>query len=888
MDSGAAGARRKAKTYGKASHRDRFIFDVPASPSDSEDELQSSPAVSIRDMQASKASRMVHSITPVRKQTVQRKGIPEGPKSTGDSSEQGVLSGTATTDDFDIFDVPLADEDNARLNSPLKPAIKRRKVPGKDANGTLISSTGKPSGRTSKGRNMMGDSTTLDDAPRAPPSKLLSPFQMGKASKAATTASHGSTANSLHSKEEATQTDGTKSPRLETFKRKAPTSNEVDIPQSNLLSASRMLGKGKATEARSSKDSRAELKAKPRTMPAAMPAHHAQASAQEPRTPPAERRVNDTLSSNASESGPISAFSFMSPSGLDFLGLDISAAPNDQNRKLESTPATSLKAKLKDRLAKRNGAVHSDSDGDHFLEVEAPEATSEIDDITAGDSERAQTSNFKPREEQASNSQPPNSAIPQVTMGTGPRHTYAARTRTFRKDENATEDDILSSLTEIQETPSSGTRRIRLEPQVKGSQDTAKDSLDFEDVEDSQSSTLRNIHELREAGANARLQGETEVTLDEIDSSSQSTRRNGLLCLLNKLENKAFRDKFSANSLEGRLLARIDEDIDLVSKVLLAMSLLRVLAVQASAQTLAQYKEYKSIGFIESLLSETESLKAITRNRKSNTSKAFQSETEEVCWTYMKSTLWRLGTPSAITPRTAALHLLDYLTRHMRKGGATGELLPRSTARILTEILESFVDLPDFSGDDPDLLVAISVLETSTMGLEGASVASWQTQLIRILAELLLKVCRVYFEQGSPSLSLSLRLGLNLTNNNPSNCALFDCHEVLNAVTSIVENLFNSIWNNTDPQSLSAATVDNLILSLGFLINLAENSRSARLHFKDAGGSSRSPLDVLLQIFTSSWVKAFEVRKPCCSYLQMYQLTDIRSHPRKSSEAASP
>lgn len=104
---------------------------------------------------------------------------------------------------------------------------------------------------------------------------------------------------------------------------------------------------------------------------------------------------------------------------------------------------------------------------------------------------------------------------------------------------------------------------------------------------------------------------------------------------------------------------------------------------------------------------------------------------------------------------------------------------------------------------------------------------------------------------------LTLRLYLNLTNNNPGLCEDFSTPDIATV-------LFNSIVTNfeqlADPQRDRILVLEILILSLGSFINLAESSEAVRRLVSTLYHDGQSHLDVFLEIYTTKSKRASEVR----------------------------
>ncbi len=452
-----------------------------------------------------------------------------------------------------------------------------------------------------------------------------------------------------------------------------------------------------------------------------------------------------------------------------------------------------------------------------------------------------------------------------IIQGGGLKVTYACH-RSYLTDDGLGEAAIFG-MPITHKTASdykNGPRRVsatvaELEP-FKSSHD------EMDDNECSQGGTMRSIHELREAGGTVRLISEMETMLDDIDEKntvSVPLRRTALLDLVVKIQETSFCHLFVGQQLELRLLANIGLSNDIIIDVLYAVAVWHLLVDPTSIQTLSRVKANHVVNHLVRLLDNDQDVAQLLGNRKMNMSKLAQLDFRNYFDLLLKSANWRGGNPPTLTPRVLCLQCLEYIVRQTREAGSKADVLPLQAMRGIVKILEptapSLKPLPSIPLST-DLRLAVSILESCT--LSHAHLTSdllWTGETLDIVAELLPLLVPMTDRASGTLQTLVLRLNLNLTNNNPELCKAFSRPNLISAVFDITISHFRDLSEgmaNTE-QSL---ILDNLILSLGFLINLAEWCEHLGHMVLDLRYGDATFLGCLLEIFVAKLGKAGEVR----------------------------
>jgi hypothetical protein len=590
---------------------------------------------------------------------------------------------------------------------------------------------------------------------------------------------------------------------------------------------------------------------------------------QSPRTPPEVEPIPDVTSQATTH--------YLSPSGLDIPGLLIDGIETtipEQSPRLGKAMHGSMTTayqrspyvKLKDRLTTEDGSSRYDSAPADFEETSDGSISGE-DGIKSLNSEHSDTYQVDPAPEKMLLSNPTPAAVPQrhqhfVTAG--PKITYIARERSLRKDDN--EDDMLMDMPlENENQASKVSRRLDANP-VASHVSTIHDNDDMDDEDLMGNGSMRSIHELRQAGGNARVFGEAEAVLDDIASSSLSLRRSGLLDLCAKLNKANFRAHFSGHGLAARLCASANPKHDVLTKTLFSVVLLNIVAHDNAPQTLAVLRRPLVLDTLLVLAHENVVLSKVAKERSLNVTKAIQTDVQKLVRILSSSEVWKCGKPTLITSRCVALQCLEYIVRHTREGASTEEVLSQAFTDSLLQMLSSMTtgqDLDRSVSQEVEVRLILSTLESSTLNLHSSVVQSggfWSKTSLLLIAKLLKDIRSCSFSSEGRVWSLSLRFCLNLTSANGLACDVLAAGGIIEHVLPLVDAGFRASKDkDKTSEEEQAIKVDNTVLSLALLINLAERGPENRLCLLTQGALSVAPLDTLLGIFTDKWQAAFEV-----------------------------
>lgn len=442
--------------------------------------------------------------------------------------------------------------------------------------------------------------------------------------------------------------------------------------------------------------------------------------------------------------------------------------------------------------------------------------------------------------------------------------TYA-RQRSYLTDNDLEEAAMIGLPAPPESKNNKGYGRRRLED-LSTPQLTKPISEDLGGVPDSQGGTMRSIHELREAGGNVRLVSELEAILDDIGdfpSGSTSLRRSKLIELFTKLEEPATCRRFVDQGLEGRFIANVGVHNDLISNGLLVAVLLQLMACSSSTLLLRQVGDVRVVSFLVELLGSDQDLLSCARLRGNNMSKAALADLKIFCSALMRSTAWRAGKPTVLSCHVLSLQCLEYIVRQTRGAGSLSEVLSaHAIRRIVATSVPPCSIMPPQPGDISvvSLELAVSILESCTINNAAECQASlWAGETLKRVIGLLPLLSLWKGEDRGMSRTLTLRLYLNLTNNSPGLCKDFSTPELISVMVGIVISHFEQLAGSMLDVDKSLL-LDDLILTLGSLINLADLSGIARQLVMNLDCGGQSCLDSLLELFINKSKNAAEVR----------------------------
>ena len=449
-----------------------------------------------------------------------------------------------------------------------------------------------------------------------------------------------------------------------------------------------------------------------------------------------------------------------------------------------------------------------------------------------------------------------------ISQNRGPKVTYTAGHRTLLQE---SADTIFESSILIDRTLVVPKKSRELPTPVK----PTKILSDEEELEKPSQNSMRSIYELREAGVNQRLTRQTEALLDDVEISAHlSQRRLALIELVKGLQTPSFVRQFLEAGCEIRLLDIARSCSDEIIGFLISIIFL-VTANEPDSHTMLEDRfQSKTVNVLSQYLEYNDCMEGAFLSRRFGTSRDFQRQIRTICEYIKKLPVWGTARPQKLTCQVVSLQCLEHIVRSSREGGSVQELLSKESIERLVDIVYH-ADVGSEPGEatPQDCVItttlALSILESSAIvySISGQDCSLlWTDRTVTRLGEFVLKVSSNKAEDWQ-LLSLFLRLGLNLSNNSLQICRVLSRTDIIRTILQITANNF-SLLSADGSVNNHNVLMDNLILSLGLLINLCDNYPKTCKLFLEPAGDGGAPLETVIRLFLTRIPSAFEVSLP--------------------------
>lgn len=367
--------------------------------------------------------------------------------------------------------------------------------------------------------------------------------------------------------------------------------------------------------------------------------------------------------------------------------------------------------------------------------------------------------------------------------------------------------------------------------------------------------TVRSIHELRQAGGNARYRGAVESIFEELEDShtSVSGRCNSLTQLCGKLLDSRLARRFVECGFDKRLLGCLSANLDVVSLTLAYCVFGLTFNGRSMPYLFATAAWPKLLNTSPVLLDTRDDVTALIQARGSNLSRHVQKLVRDIV-PQITSALFRDVSLSKLSPRILALHCLKRtITAYQEKGDTPGSLPTPFLQKLVKLILSELPNSGKITVLTPDqsliLVPGLSILEAHTTS--GVAIQKEQLDTIRLLSDMngLLRIENSTDAISQQIQTLYIRVLLNVTNSNPTLCDEFGAGKIVQQLTEIVLTKFGDLSEESLAQENNA--LNTVILALGALINVTEQSEAARAMFLQPDSNTQSLLDRLLRLFSA-------------------------------------
>ena len=520
-----------------------------------------------------------------------------------------------------------------------------------------------------------------------------------------------------------------------------------------------------------------------------------------------------------------------SPSILPIHDLKISSS-----RKTLNNP-TGRRTRLVDRL--KASAPSSDND----LTDESEESDDDISNIQSDTLVQDICMNEEPTASRTSQGHSQTVLISED----GPKITYA-KSRSYLQEESF-EDGLMFELTS--ETPQRPTadphRAMNSQP---GSQKSAFDLDDSED--ESGPIRLRTVHELRAGGGNQRFMDDIGGLLDDIadhNNSARSRRRSAIIDIGVRLLDATFVEKMFRQGFEQQLLAECEASYDEIANFALAMAFVAMMTGDPPKHVVQSLRDGGILPWFLRFLTDKTDSKQLVKDRKNNMSRAAQTSFLGFVGKFTaQHGIWGEQKPEQVAPRLVALKALDQIIRRLRQLREKVELVGSAEIELL---LPTTVELSLTTDIPTEVTLAISILESVSTS---ALALTWRATFMERLATIVTSLPR---KDGPPVhlLFLTLRLCMNLTNDNVMNCRAFSSSSIILYLLQTVRQGFENL-NAEVTKDQRAINLDLLVLAMGILINVAEHDDTAGS--RTTSPEARALLVALVDDFQHGQKRVFE------------------------------
>ncbi|KAL5332371.1 wings apart-like protein regulation of heterochromatin-domain-containing protein [Aspergillus crustosus] len=341
------------------------------------------------------------------------------------------------------------------------------------------------------------------------------------------------------------------------------------------------------------------------------------------------------------------------------------------------------------------------------------------------------------------------------------------------------------------------------------------------------SKPVRSIHELRQAGNNARFREIVDSIFEDIEGTHNSTsgRCRSLAELCGKLLDPDFAHRFSEQGFGERLVDCFSKSLDLVSASL-ALGAYKLIITGGHASRVFSESLWTKIHDLPSMLLDArDDILTLALDASMGLSKTAQASIRAIHSHLLPSmdSSW-----PRLSPRLLALGCTKSSLLALREGDHS--LRPIS-ATFLNKLVDLTVDNTPKDLDAPlskdrfqYLDLVLSILENYSVILD--SFDSDHRQYLRRLSQLHRLLSPAHHSHNRQIRLAYIRVTLNLTNKELTLCDSFAIPEFVSGLVKIVTGELRGI--SETPQGKENSALTAVILALGTLINLTEKTQQSR------------------------------------------------------------
>ncbi|KAI1339018.1 hypothetical protein F5Y15DRAFT_89891 [Xylariaceae sp. FL0016] len=372
----------------------------------------------------------------------------------------------------------------------------------------------------------------------------------------------------------------------------------------------------------------------------------------------------------------------------------------------------------------------------------------------------------------------------------------------------------------------------------------------------SPSSKLRDIHELRQAGAVSRVADSMQDLVDQMGIPGikpSSSRRAALLQLAEKIQDKSFIRQCRDHGVETKILENIGDEGDVVAGFLIISILITILIRSPNPHTIRLLRLEKSGPLFARLLHVHDDIKKIARDRKTNLSKRSQNSMLSI-QNSLCGLPWDEATPTQVSPRSLAIRCLEILIKQDPEVGRDAAVFTSDVTQQLFRVLSDGIqdsrywDYPA-TEQSINLCGALSLLGSHAVSVTEHAGKEWITEYLPIVAEVFNTSLQDTTTSNKRIEDSVLKLTINITNNNLEAPDIFTSKGLLPALAGSISSGFTKVLTSISEDSWAGDMLDSLVLRLGILINFSEHSSLVRQVVYDSQYGGQRPADHMIRLF---------------------------------------
>lgn len=446
--------------------------------------------------------------------------------------------------------------------------------------------------------------------------------------------------------------------------------------------------------------------------------------------------------------------------------------------------------------------------------------------------------------------------------------TYGQGTKVLQEDE----DDMLFQAFDI---PESSAHSLKGKPrlQLRGPKQWSNPG-GLEDEEDALASSspntkIRDIHELRQAGANTRVADEMQDLTEQVGiptSKPTSSRRAALLRIAEEIKNKEFMRQFRDHGIDAAIFQDIGKETDVISAYLIMSTLITLLSKWPSPHTIRLLQEQEIGSVFARLLKSGEDMKKVVQDRKNNLSKRTQIAVLDVQKYLRELPIWGTKQRTTVSPRSLSIKCLHLLVSQEPGLGRDIMVFPeRLTAGLLAVLSEAtdepgYLDYPENDGSI-DLCNTLAILDVygANVASSGGDSSRWCDQFLPIVADVFGSFLRSPPQKDKTLETSILKIAINLTNNNLNAPDICISKGLVPALAGSICNNFGQVLASISQDQWLEGLLDDVVLRLGILINFTEHSVRVRQVAFECEHEGFRPIDEFIRLFLENYRRTAEV-----------------------------